>query len=439
MTTTIDSRDSRDPLEDDPRTSFGQPVATRPVTSSASALGPAPAYGIRGGVAQQVVARILRHVPVTARLADGTVYGAPVTAGLPLIQIDQPRAFFARLSRSPMIGLGESYMAGEWSTAPGTDLADALSPFAERLTRLIKPAFYRLRHTVLPRGLNPENTKAGARKNIEAHYDLSNEMFATFLDPSLSYSSALFDTLDPAPEWAALEPAQLRKVDAILDAAGVRAGSRVLEIGTGWGTLAIRAAERGARVTTLTISGEQAALAQERVDAAGVADRVEIALRDYRDQTGQFDAVVSVEMIEAVGEKYWPTYFSTIDSLLAPGGKVAIQAILMDHDRLEATRDTYTWIHKYIFPGGLLPSVTAIERTLAGHTTLHVSDIRPMGQHYAHTLRLWRDRFTADWQQVAALGFDERFRRMWEFYLAYCEAGFRTGYIDVAQIRMERA
>jgi len=410
-----------------------------PTTGNASdALGPAPAYGLRGSITRQVLARILKHVPVTACLADGEVFGSPVDAGLPVIRVDRPRAFFARLSRSPMIGLGESYMAGEWSTAPGTDLADTLAPFAERLTRLIKPAFYKLRHTVLPRGLNPENTLSGARKNIEAHYDLSNEMFASFLDPSMSYSSALFATLDPAPTASDLEPAQLRKVDAVLDAAGVTAGSRVLEIGTGWGTLAIRAAERGAHVTTLTISSEQAALAQQRVDAAGVADRVEIALRDYRDQTGAFDAIVSVEMIEAVGEKYWPTYFSTIESLLAPGGKVAIQAILIDHDRMVATRNTYTWIHKYIFPGGLLPSVDAIDQTLGGHTTLSVTGLEPMGQHYAHTLRLWRKQFTDRWQQVEALGFDEKFRRMWEFYLAYCEAGFRTGYIDVAQIRMER-
>jgi cyclopropane-fatty-acyl-phospholipid synthase len=405
--------------------------------NASQALEPAPAYGFRGTVAKQVVARILRHVPVSARLSTGEVYGAQ-DAGLPTLQIDHPQAFFARLGHSPMIGLGESYMAGEWRPAPGTDLADALAPFAERLTSLIKPTFYKLRHVVLPRGLNPENTLSQARKNIEAHYDLSNDMFAAFLDPSLSYSSALFPALDPAPTLDELEAAQLAKVDAVLDEAGVTEGSRVLEIGTGWGTLAIRAAQRGAHVTTLTISREQAALAQQRVDAAGVSDRVEIHLRDYRDQTGQFDAVVSVEMIEAVGEKYWPTYFSTIDERLAPGGKVAIQAILIDHDRMVATRDTYTWIHKYIFPGGLLPSVRAIEDTLAGHTTLQLDRIRPMGQHYGHTLRLWRERFLDNWHEVQALGFDDTFRRMWEFYLAYCEAGFRTGYLDVAQLRITR-
>jgi cyclopropane-fatty-acyl-phospholipid synthase len=395
----------------------------------------APAYGLRGRAAKRVLARVLRKVPVTARLATGEVYGA---GGPPSIGVTDPEAFYARLGASPLIGLGESYMAGEWSAARGTDLADALTPFAERLTDLIPPLFYRLRHAVLPRGLNPENTKHGARQNIERHYDLSNDMFASFLDPSLSYSSALFETLEPAPVLADLEAAQLRKVDAILDAAGVGEGSRVLEIGTGWGTLAIRAAQRGAHVTTITISTEQAELAQQRVDAAGVSERVEIALRDYRDQEGQFDAVVSVEMIEAVGEKYWPTYFSAIDSLLAPGGKVAIQAILLDHHRYLATRDTYTWIHKYIFPGGLLPSVKAIEQVVGEHTRLAVTEVSPMGQHYAHTLRLWREKFLASWPGIAELGFGETFRRMWEFYLAYCEAGFRAGYLEVAQIRLAR-
>jgi cyclopropane-fatty-acyl-phospholipid synthase len=408
------------------------------VVATSELLPAAPSYGLRGRVARQVVKRILRDMPVTVRLADGEVYGAPVGEHHPLLTVDRPGPFFARLAHSPMIGLGEAYMAREWSAAEGTDLADALSPFAEKLTELIKPVFYRMRHAVLPRGLNPANTKTGARRNIEAHYDLSNAMFQQFLDPSLSYSSALFGSLDPAPSLTDLEPAQLSKVDAILDSAQVGAGRRLLEIGTGWGTLAIRAAERGASVTTVTLSVEQAELAQRRVDAAGVGERVEVAVRDYRDQQGRFDAVVSVEMIEAVGEEYWPEYFSKIDSLLAPGGTAAIQAILMADDRMKATRNTYTWMHKYIFPGGMLPSREAIQRVLQEHTSLRVTNVAEMGAHYAHTLRLWRERFVANWRHVRELGFDDRFFRMWEFYLAYCEAGFRTGYLDVAQIRMAR-
>jgi cyclopropane-fatty-acyl-phospholipid synthase len=408
------------------------------VLASSDQLPPPPAYGLRGRVAREVVRRILRGVPVSVDLGYGEVLGAPPAAGRPVLAVHDPQALFARLGRSPMIGLGESYMAREWSASPDTDLADLLSPFAERLTSLVKPVFYRLRHTVLPRGLNPANTIEGARRNIEAHYDLSNEMFQLFLDPSMSYSSALFASLDPEPVAADLERAQVRKIDAVLDDAGVRAGSRVLEIGTGWGTLAIRAAGRGARVTTVTLSSEQATLARERVAEAGVADLVEVAVRDYRDQAGRFDAVVSVEMVEAVGEEYWPAYFAKVDALLAPGGRAAIQAILIADDRLVATRDTYTWIHKYIFPGGMLPSTDAIGRVLRAHTSLHATSIRPMGPHYAHTLRLWRERFVAGRDAVRDLGFDDRFFRMWEFYLAYCEAGFRTGYLDVAQLRLER-
>ncbi|MGH3444025.1 MAG: class I SAM-dependent methyltransferase [Nocardioidaceae bacterium] len=413
--------------------------------SAADEMPAAPPYSWRAAIAKRVLRRILYGVPVTARLATGEVYGVPDAGGPltpypagPTLQIDDPDAFFARLAKSPNIGIGESYMAGEWRAAAGTDLADVLAPFAARVTELVKPVFYKMRHAVLPRNLNPHNSKAGARRNIEAHYDLSNDMFASFLDPTWSYSCALFDRLDPAPSAADLEAAQLRKTEAVLDAAGVGNGTRMLEIGTGWGTLAIRAAQRGAHVRTVTISTEQAELARRRVEQAGVADRVDIALRDYRDVEGEFDAICSVEMIEAVGEEYWSTYFTAVDRLLAPGGKVAIQAILIGHDRMLATRNTYTWIHKYVFPGGTLPSLHAIDETLAGRTSLRRVSTTEMGPHYAHTLRLWRQRFMANWPDVRRLGFDERFRRMWEFYLAYCEAGFRVGYLDVAQLSLTR-
>ncbi|HEY3513339.1 MAG TPA: cyclopropane-fatty-acyl-phospholipid synthase family protein, partial [Kribbella sp.] len=227
-----------------------------------------------------------------------------------------------------------------------------------------------------------------------------------------------------------------RKVERILDQAEVGAGTRLLEIGIGWGTLAIAAARRGARVTGITLSTEQLQLARKRVAEAGMTDRVDLRLQDYRAVTGSYDAVVSVEMIEAVGEEYWPEYFRTIDRLLAPGGSVALQAILMEHDRMLATRTSYGWIQKYIFPGGLIPSRTAIDETLATHTTLVVEDDFRFGADYAETLRRWRRNFTANWQAVRAEGFDETFRRTWEFYLAYCEAGFASGYLDVAQLRL---
>ena len=247
----------------------------------------------------------------------------------------------------------------------------------------------------------------------------------------MTYSAAWFGPGDD------LATAQLRKIDGILDLADVRAGSRVLEIGTGWGSLAVRAARRGAHITTITISAAQLDLARERVAAAGVADLVDASLCDYRSVRGEFDAVVSVEMIEAVGAEYWPTYFATLDRVLVAGGRVGLQAITMPHDRMLATRNAHTWMHEYIFPGGHLPSVPAIEE-LARGTALHITARRSLGVHYARTLRCWRTAFLAAADKVAALGFDEVFRRLWEFYLTYCEAGFRAGYLDVWQFRLTK-
>ncbi len=207
----------------------------------------------------------------------------------------------------------------------------------------------------------------------------------------------------------------------------------MLEIGTGWGELCIRAAARGATVRSVTLSAEQQQLARQRVAAAGLSDRVEIDLLDYRDVDGCYDAVISVEMIEAVGYHFWPTYFKALDRLVAPGGRVSIQAITMPNRRMLASRNTYTWIQKYIFPGGLLPSVEAITGITGRHTRLRTVEMTSIGPHYAETLRLWRERFLQQRETVSALGFDGVFHRMWELYLAYSEAGFRSGYLDVFQ------
>jgi cyclopropane-fatty-acyl-phospholipid synthase len=244
----------------------------------------------------------------------------------------------------------------------------------------------------------------------------------------MTYSSALFDR-----EHGTLARAQERKISRLLDATRVGPGSRVLEIGTGWGELALQAARRGARVTTVTLSEEQATLARRRVEAAGLTPWIDIRVEDYRDVTGQFDAVISVEMIEAVGERWWSEYFRTLDERLAPSGRIGLQSILMGHDRLMATKSSWTWIHKYIFPGGLIPSEEAIRNTLAEHTSLRVVDLLRFGDSYATTLRQWRTRFDAQADMVLRLGFDRTFRRMWDFYLAYSEAGFLSGYLDVAQ------
>ncbi len=392
---------------------------------------------LRARVARAVAARIVAHVPARVELPDGALL-APAPADAPTIRVTRPRAFFARLGHAPKIGFGEAYMAGDWRPAPGTDLAVALRPFAATIATAVPPWLQRLRVLVEERVPHRQrNTLTGSRRNIAAHYDLSNDLFAAFLDPSLTYSSALFDDARPWPDQS-LEEAQLRKVDAALDAARVGPGTRLLEIGTGWGTLAIRAAERGAHVTTLTLSAEQAALARARIAERGLTDRVDVRLQDYREVDGTYDAVVSIEMIEAVGDEYWPTYFRSIDDLLAPGGVAVVQAILMSHERYLATRRSFSWIQKYIFPGGIIPSLRAIEDATRAHTSLRIVAAQHFGTHYAETLRRWRATFGAQWPHVARLGFDETFRRMWELYLAYSEAGFATGYLDVAQVRLAR-
>lgn len=392
---------------------------------------------VRARITRLIVDRILDQVPVRAVYPDGTVHGGG-GPDAPVLRIVRPDSLFERLAHNPKIGLGEAYMAGDWAAADGTDLSDLLTPFAARVAQLVPPYLLRLRRVVdrrIPR--LRRNTPAGARENISAHYDLSNALFTAFLDPGLTYSSALFDHDVPLAAQD-LEEAQSRKVERILDLADVGPGSRVLEVGIGWGTLAIAAARRGAQVTGITLSTEQLQLAQKRVADAGLVDRIDLRLQDYRGVTGTYDAVVSVEMIEAVGEEYWPEYFRTLDQLLAPDGRVALQAILMDHDRMLATRNSYSWIQKYIFPGGLIPSRTAIDETVERHTTLTVDDDHRFGADYAETLRRWRQRFVANWPVVRAEGFDESFRRAWEYYLAYSEAGFASGYLDVAQLRLTR-
>ncbi|WP_191984198.1 SAM-dependent methyltransferase [Amycolatopsis eburnea] len=387
-----------------------------------------PHSPLRARIAAALFRRAVRPLDVRVTFPDGTVLGAGGPES-PEMRILRPQAFFHRLGADAKIGFGESYMAGDWTAS---DLAEVLTPFAERMATLVPPVLQKFRR-IAERTQPPseENTLEGARANIHRHYDLSNDLFATFLDRSMTYSSALFGPGDD------LTAAQHRKIDSVLDYAGVRDGSEVLEIGTGWGELAIRAAARGARVTSLTISEEQRALATERIAAAGFSDRVDVKLCDYRESSGQYDAVVSVEMIEAVGASYWPAFYETIGERLRPGGRFGLQAITMDHDRMLASSRAYTWIHKYIFPGGIIPSVRSIEEGVKANTRLKLAGMREFGQDYARTLRLWRERFLHRWADIAGFGFDDVFRRMWEFYLAYSEAGFRSGYLKVHQFGYE--
>jgi cyclopropane-fatty-acyl-phospholipid synthase len=388
-----------------------------------------PRAPIRAVIARAVFRWAVKRMDVRVELPGGKVLGRG-GPGAPTLKIVRPKEFFRRLGADIRIGSGESYMVGAWTT---DDLVGVLTAAATRFARPLGPLTRWVRSWLDARHVRAEdNDRAGAAENISRHYDLSNDLFALFLDETMSYSAGWFEPGDT------LADAQRRKIDGVLDFAGVGPGTRMLEIGTGWGGLAIRAADRGAQVTTVTIAAEQQALAAERIAAAGLSDRVDVQLRDYRDTDGRYDAVVSVEMIEAVGARYWPTYFAALDRLCAQGGRVALQAITMPHERYLNVRNSYTWINKYIFPGGRIPSLKAIEKVLREHTSLRLIARRDLGPHYAETLRQWRLRFAARWEDVHKLGFDQTFRRMWEFYLAYCEVGFRTGYLDVSQLALAR-
>jgi cyclopropane-fatty-acyl-phospholipid synthase len=391
----------------------------------------------RAAIARALFTAAVARLPLRVRMPDGRFLGAG-GPDAPVMELRRPRDFFRRFGACGLIGFGESYMAGDWDS---TDLTGLLTVFAAHVAELVPPRLQRLRRLAVRRHPAADlQTIRGARRNIGRHYDLSNDLFALFLDETMTYSSALFGTGQdgkPLASAGLLAEAQRRKIDRLLDRAGVGAGCRVLEVGTGWGELAIRAARRGATVRSITISREQRELAARRVAEAGLADRISVELRDYRDVDDRFDAICSAEMLEAVGERYWDTYFAALDRYLAPGGRIGLQAITIGHDRLLATRHTYTWIHKYIFPGGILPSVTAIEGSLA-RTRLRITGRDDFGAHYEQTLRIWRERFTAHAGEVAGLGFDDVFRRMWNFYLCYSEAGFRAGYIDVSQLTLAR-
>lgn len=420
MTVIDRSRDALEPRGIDP--ALWPDVATVPHTP------------VRAAVAKRIFRNAVGRIPLRVVEAGGRSYGGG-TAADPILRLVRPTSFYHRLGATGTIGFGEAYMAGDWTA---DDLAAVLSSFAANMRELVPAMLHRLRHAVLHRQPEREdNTVEGARDNIHRHYDLSNELFKTFLDASMTYSSAVFDG-EPYGACDDLADAQRRKIDRLLDATKVGQGTRLLEIGTGWGELAIRAANRGAQVTSITISIEQAELARQRIAAADMTERASVLLQDYRETQGQFDAVISVEMIEAVGANHWQEYFGAIDRLLAPGGRVGLQAILQDDYTVLATRDTYTWIRKYIFPGGQMPSAESIERTIRAATSLRVSDRYTFGRHYAETLRRWRERFEARAAEVARLGFDETFRRMWSLYLAYSEAGFRTGYLDVAQFTLTK-
>lgn len=349
-----------------------------------------------------------------------------------VIVVRDPRLFW-RMIRDGELGFAEAYMDGWWDTPDLQAVLDAAlinndtvaRGFGGRtVTRLVE----RLRH------LMNRNTRRGAARNIARHYDLGNDFYAKWLDESMTYSSALFRRPDES-----LPEAQRNKYAAICDRMGARPGDHLLEIGCGWGGFAeYAAAERGARVTGLTISREQHDFAKRRVFEAGLADRVEIVMRDYRDERGNYDGVASIEMFEAVGEKYWPVYFDTVRERLKPGGQATLQIITIADKWFDGYREGADFIQKYIFPGGFLPCPSAL-KAQTGRAGLEWVESHEFGQSYSDTLRRWRRKFNDAWAEIAPMGFDERFRRMWNFYLAVCASCFLAETTDVTQVTLRRA
>jgi cyclopropane-fatty-acyl-phospholipid synthase len=369
----------------------------------------------------------LRHGALELRLPGGGVHRAG--SGVPIVVTVESNDLFRRLARSPRIGLGESYVAGDWHTddVPGfVELVIRNVELWRRGSRLAR--IERLRPHIAPR-----QSLRKARRNIGYHYDLGNDLYRLFLDESMTYSCAVWEPGDT------LEQAQERKLRMICDKLALRPGDHVLEIGCGWGSFALMAAgEYGARVTGVTISQQQLGLARSRVAAAGLADRVEILFQDYRTLEGQFTKIASIEMLEAIGYSQYSTFFAACDRLLAPGGLAAIQVIGMPDQRFERYRRKEDWIQRYIFPGSLLPSLEALQTTMSRSSELIVVGLEEIGPHYADTLHAWREHFFAHLPEVRRLGFDERFVRTWDFYLASCEALFRTRAIRDMQLVLGR-
>jgi cyclopropane-fatty-acyl-phospholipid synthase len=391
-----------------------------------------------GWVARRTLERVVAAWSVgrlTIHLPDGGSIAAGATGAEPHSTVwIRDRAVFRKFALRGDLGAGESYMEGHWRT---DDLARFLElavrnaaalPLDTAVTKCIN-----LGRTLAHR-LRP-NTRAGSRRNISRHYDLSNEFFALFLDDSLTYSCAIFDAPDQD-----LASAQANKFARLCDRLDITARDHVLEIGCGWGAFALYAARtRGCRVTAVTISERQRALASERVRAAGLQERIAIRLCDYRDIEGRFDKIVSIEMLEAVGREYWERFFVKLDRVLAPGGLVGVQTITVPDHRFESYARHGDWIQTYIFPGGLLPSLLELCRAAHRRTRLTVRQLEDIGVHYGTTLARWRGAFLENLADVRALGFDDRFIRMWDYYLAYCEAGFRTGMLGDLQIVMGRS
>jgi len=380
------------------------------------------------GIAQKT----LTQGRLDVAMPDGRVFR--VEGGEPgpvcAIEVHNPD-IFARMLREGDLGFCEGYMDGWWSTPDLMALMDLVHQ-GEQMADAY-PAMGLVRFYERVRFWFQSNTRSQARKNISYHYDLGNDFYSLWLDDTMTYSSALFETGQES-----LEAAQKAKYARLVDEIGAEPGEHVLEIGCGWGGFAEYAAkERGLRVTGLTISKEQLAYARDRIARAGLSDLVDFRLQDYRDERGRYDGIASVEMFEAVGQKYWPVYFDTVRDCLKPGRRAALQIITVEEKRWEVYRKGVDFIQKYIFPGGMLPPPNLL-RAEVERAGLTLSRSFEFGQSYSDTLRRWHEVFNERWDEVQRLGFDERFRRMWNFYLTSCAATFRVGNCDVTQITVAR-
>jgi len=390
---------------------------------------------LRRNFARDLCLRVLANIKTgSLTLHDGSEtfrFGSTEDADQPHAEVHvHDRALYRQMLSGGSIATGEAYMQGTW-TSP--DLVAVMRLFSANLATLDMiesgQSWLATLGLKLSHALN-RNTRTGSRKNISAHYDLGNDFFKLFLDPTMMYSSALFPSAD-----ASLEEASIAKLDELCRQLELRSEDHLLEIGTGWGGMAIHAARHyGCRVTTTTISRQQYEYACDQVQQAGLQDRVTVLCEDYRNLTGRYDKLVSIEMIEAVGHAFYSNYFQRCSALLKPEGKMVIQAITIADQRYDAARRSVDFIQRYIFPGGCLPSVAVISDHLARDTDMQMVHLRDITADYALTLAHWRERFMAVQETVLRQGFDRSFIRMWEFYLAYCEGGFRERIIGTVQL-----
>jgi len=345
-------------------------------------------------------------------------------------------AAFRRMLRTQSVGFAESYIAGEWDSPDLVQLLelmacnmDALEAHIDRwtLVRILNRLQHRFR----------SNTKSGSRRNIAYHYDLGNDFYTQWLDEGMTYSSALFDA-DDSDSMAGLAAAQERKYRRIADQLDIKPGDHVLEIGFGWGGFAeFAAVNYDCRVTGVTLSREQLDFARDRMRRAGLDTKVDLRFQDYREIEGEYDHIVSIEMFEAVGEEHWGSYFDTIRARLRPGGRAGLQIITIANERFDNYRANTDFIQKYVFPGGMLPSPERLQSEVTRAGLKPIADIS-FGHDYARTLRIWRKEFLRNWESIEALGYSVEFRRLWEYYFAYCEAGFRRDTIDVGHFLIEK-